>query len=106
MVKLLQRRVSAYFVRENLHLYVRQSRHVDDLGQLSGHDLAPANHPVQRRFVENNGEAGRVGLGEDALPGEFRLDLPVDLFGIEPGHGTLVISPCVVGGVEETMHHR
>jgi hypothetical protein len=81
----LHRGVSASRERDYLHPYVRQRRHVHSLGQLADHDLAPAHHPAQRRFVEDDGQAGRIVLGEDALPGELGLDLQADLPGLEPG---------------------
>src|SRR5579859_1879115 len=72
-------RVRATIIRENLDRSVRQGRHLQDLSQLRRHDLTSADHPVQGRLIENHMKTGRGSPGEDALPGEFRLDLPVDL---------------------------
>ena len=96
----------AHLVREHLNRYIRQCSHVQDLGQLRRHDLAPPHDPVQCRLIENHAEPRRIFSHEDALPGEFCLYLQLDLSGAEQGHGTLVAGARVVRCLQESVHHR
>src|SRR5260370_42281794 len=96
----LESRVCTSIEREDLHLDVRQGRHVEDLGQLRHHDLTAPDHPVQRRLIEHHGETRWAITYENLLTGELGLDLLLDLFRGEPRHGAFVASPRVVGGLQ------
>lgn len=77
-----------------------------DLGQLGRHDPAPADRPMQRGLVEDHLEPGWVLPGEDALPGQPRLDTQLNLLRVEQGHATLVAGPGVGDGLQRAVDHR
>src|ERR1700722_5429783 len=102
----LKGRMGAHFIRQDLHLHIRQTARREETIQLFTYNPRAANRPVHYRLIKKHFDLWRILPGQEFLPGGSFLDSLFDFFGAKLRNSFLVYAAGVVANLEQPRDDR